>query len=88
MFTTTAEFLTPPPHHFIACRIAFTILSTPLFLPVCGLYLHGCPIFDVILLSQLLAGEVHVLLPQALALPTCFLKKTANVEEREDPAHH
>lgn len=45
------------------------------FVPAHGAYLHGCPILDVILLSQLLAGEIHVLLPQPLALPTCFLKK-------------
>lgn len=43
---------------------------------------HGCSVFDVILLSQLLAGEVHVLLPQPLALPTGFLRRITNIKGR------
>lgn len=53
-------------------------------MPARGAYLHGCPILDVILLSQLLAGEVHVLLPQPLALPTCFLKKKRREQALKD----
>lgn len=66
----------------------YTSSSTSPFLPGCGVYLHGRPVSDVILLSQLLAGEVHVLLPQPLAFPTRFLRRITTIKGREDPAHH
>lgn len=83
LVTRTEGFLIPSTPECIAA----TSSSTSPFLPGCGVYVHGRPVFDVILLSQLLAGEVHVLLPQPLALPTCFLRKITGIKEREDPEH-
>lgn len=73
-FRRTEGFSCPPCQHTALCA-AVTSSSTSPFLLGCGVYLHGCPVFDVVLLSQLLTGEVHVLLPQPLALPTCLLRR-------------
>lgn len=61
----------------------FPVHPPPCYPLVVESHLHGCPVFDVILLSQLLTGEVHVLLPQPLALPTGFLRRITNIKGRK-----